>query len=801
MKVRLLALLLPILSLQASEPQIGHAVAVGCDNGSKTAEALRKGGWKCRFLTALEAEGEIRGKKTPDALFLFGSVDCKADVVQEYVKGGGMLVLFSDPSGNSSLDTLFRGWDEYVPPKIVERASDHPLVKYSNWNELILVNYPERIYAFPEAGKYGFAVDKPRGKAGAQWRCECFLQGEKARDAGDAFVCSRRIGKGLAVAVAGAVEDRRFYSNLLYRRQRLSDKIEVRSVTVDFGGKALPFGRGEYVFRLLNLSDEELKAGVQVKCTDGSGRSRVIWGESTIKPDSFGEVRCSGTVELFGRCTMECRLVANDVLDGTPFLAHPYKAPGEMELVMPAYRSSVSVARREAVVHLGVKFNRHCDGCVPVRAAMFGPDGAKIAETNFLAAASTSSGFFLPLSANAPAGRYRVAASAAVAGGELEGEGVFDVVPVEPGQVMVDQDGTILADGEPFFPLGFYHVRMDELSEVAKTGANFVEYWYWNTTATNANEGIELMKRNGMRYVFEGYAWHETVGRQVQERGLSANTPWRGKLPLNFEMSRTYKSMVTNALAISDGTLAMWYTADEASASQLPEVFRIDGYYRNLDRHHPTFTVSTGDPVVGTGADIVGFDYYNRGVTRRSNAVFGDIIDRARRYYGRGKAIIAVPQSFGDKERHPTETPKSIRSTAYLVLAHGANGILWYSWRESGKKREVEGAGNHPETAAAIRQVISEIKPLIPALTSGCMEPIRSKDGLIHAAVIGTPKTGRYLIYSNAEEMASDTVLHSDWFETAALRRVCGEGEASKLKNGCLSFRAPPLDAGVFALE
>lgn len=775
------------------------ALVYGSDVVSNCLSLLNAGGWSVQ-----RAEGD-RGKLGTDgidgrsAVFVFGRPAPDARRLLDFVDGGGLLVLSADREGNFAVEEIAAASDGRIATLVLsERKSGSILVKYDNWNELNLFVHPNRIVAFPEASARCFTLKKTDGKNRGAWRIEGILQGRTHREPGEVFAVSQRVGRGMIVATSFPVSNGKFYANLAQRLAALNPCVDVRSASFDFAGSTIPFGDGVCAFDLVNLSNTGLTVRVSVLCTDSNGNSRTVWGEGRLNPSERRTIRCSGKIDLYGKCRMACSLAIEGTGCPTPFFKWDYTAPKMMELKMPSYRSTVSAARREELVRLGIVFNGVQSAVEEVSALLEGPDGKRLCTTNFTVSTLSGAWFSFPLPRTAAIGKYRVFAVADVDGERVSDENFFTVLPVRSGQVIPDQDGTLLADGKSFFPLGLYHVSADEIASAAETGINFIQYWYWNTTSSNALASVELLKRHGLKYVFEGYAWHETVGRQCSERGLTGSPAWRGMLPLNYEMSKEYHRIVTNALAISRESLAMWYSADEASFSQLPEVKRISAYYRRRDVDHPTYTVSTGDPRVGDAADIVGFDFYNRGILRRSNALFGDILDKARAYYGPEKPIFAVPQAFGDAKNHPTETPESIRATAYLVLAHGVNGIIWYSWKESGSRKGIEGAGNNPRTARALKDVIAEIKKLVPALTSGQRRFVRSTDGLVHAAVIGTEEHGRYLIYSNAEELHSSAELHCPLLKGVKLRRISGSAELSAIGDGRFRIEAPPLCAGAF---
>ena len=63
-------------------------------------------------------------------------------------------------------------------------------------------------------------------------------------------------------------------------------------------------------------------------------------------------------------------------------------------------------------------------------------------------------------------------------GRKVKSEGVFKVVPVRKGQVFVDQDGGLIADGKPWFPFGMYHVlTTNDVDGIADLGIDLCQMW------------------------------------------------------------------------------------------------------------------------------------------------------------------------------------------------------------------------------------------------------------------------------------------------------------------------------------
>jgi len=126
------------------------------------------------------------------------------------------------------------------------------------------------------------------------------------------------------------------------------------------------------------------------------------------------------------------------------------------------------------------------------------------------------------------------------------------------------------------------------------------------------------------------------------------------------------------------------------------------------------------------GADIVSFDVYP--VTSRHAPVAGRIeligrgVQRLRGWARAGQGVWAVigASRIGNATRRPN--PAELRAQAFMAIAHGAQGIVWFAHQFA--PRFVEAAPlREPDTRAALAAVNAEIAGLAPVLGRGRPEP------------------------------------------------------------------------------
>jgi len=343
-----------------------------------------------------------------------------------------------------------------------------------------------------------------------------------------------------------------------------------------------------------------------------------------------------------------------------------------------------------------------------------------------------------------------------------------------------------LKNGKPFFPIGIYHVASDQIDEAAAIGFNMFQFWAWDATPENMNR----LGEKGISVLWEGQAWGRAV--TLAPSALKDNQPFQKELAIQREIAANYKT---------HPALDMWYVADEPSPTALPALRMINKTWHEVDEDHPTYLVATGNyGYLQEACDVLGIDVYlvYRG-DRKPLSTIADATDDALRGVDYRKPVIAIPQAFGNNERH-REKPEDVRAISYLHLTHGVKGVIWYCWKETGDKTGDEGMGFHPETQKVVKELVSEIKTFAPALLEPGVRQLKSSDGKVHALIAGSDSTGRYLLFVNSEETASDAVLQVPELSGKRLKELFGT-PAAEVRNGNLQMKVAPLATGVFQIK
>ena len=601
-----------------------------------------------------------------------------------------------------------------------------------------------------------------------------------------------RLGRGLiVVATYDGRKSSRFKEGLARELALQNAGLAFRGVSFlnADGKRARVLARGEGFVELsfANLSDDPATVTAELATESAAGR-RTFTGEATGPKRGPFKLRVSGDFLAYG--PVKAAVSFTEKRNGKTYEAGKWSLdwPHYFSVVLPEYRGMVSTARRDAAVHLGARFDDARAETFAGRAAdieITGPDGAQIAAFRKTFGDSPLLSFDAPLAANAPVGAYKVSVrSVDAAGGPVHAEGIFKVIPVRKGQVFVDQDGALLADGKPWYPFGIYHLAgPDNIAAAAEMGLDFAQLW----SASKTN--IESLREHGMRLVYETEAWPQVI-----------NTYIRGARTIpdvyDFETNANFR---TRAELVRDNpdTLAFYYTSDEGDPPVLPGIRHVRDYWEKLDpEDHPTYLVATRDPAMAGGADVIGVDCYPRSFgAKRPMTNISDLVAKFTTQLPR-RCIIAVPQSFGHTGKHQ-ESPEECKCMAYLSMVYGAKGIFWYCWWDSGN----QGASADEETQRVIKEVTTEAKDFKLALLVPGATVIKSTDGRSHARLCGDESTGRFLIAVNGSDDPSDGVFESPALKGLALEPLHGSPEAQPDGAGRLAAPFAPAARAIWKVK
>ena len=517
-------------------------------------------------------------------------------------------------------------------------------------------------------------------------------------------------------------------------------------------------------------------------------------------------------------------------LAAAPFVGGKRLAISEEPLTVlpPSYRGRVSTARRDPAVRFGYLLNPNQGGVrgLEVETVVKDASGRSVVQGSFTTASETPAFFTVALPADAPAGDYTLLAAVKVGGGTAELTVPFKVVPVRPKQFFVDQDGTILKEGKPFFPLGLHHAHGWQIDEWLPMGVNMIQTWSWDWNdnySTNEflwntkpasdvhraemvalkRERIRKLEENDIFIIYEeGDVWNDLILQTYGKFGPVAE--W-ATTPYPFETNVALRARIQAVIDDPLSRVGMWYLADEVGGDAwVPKLQRAGRFFHDLDEDHPTFNLSAGDHGTAPGGDVYAFDCYPRyyGGTGELTRV-SKTMESAWAQVGAFQPVIVVPQAFGQSEKQPTELPEHVRAMSYLAIVRGAKGMFWYCWKQTGdwNGTQKQGMGWNPPTAAVVKDVIAEFKVFNQALLVPGAVHLTSADGLVLAILAGDETTGRFLVYVNGDlTRSSDSTLEVPLADGAMLEPLFGGPEAS-VKDGRVALNVRALATGAFRVK
>ena len=521
----------------------------------------------------------------------------------------------------------------------------------------------------------------------------------------------QKVGKGLVTISAlrqpSAEHFGNFYACLLLSRAG----IELKSF--DLPKPAIGEGR----LRLEMAKGATPKSGTFIyEITPENGKTqrfeKEITGETFELPYRFTQRGPVSTRLLFKRDGRESLLFSRDA-----------ELPALLTVKPNAYRGILSTARRATKVSFGVELAPDQEKLeeMGVLLTVSNTKGEKVGEAKRILGTDAPLAFqeVITLDPSLPEGDYKLHAVLMKGGGKVtEAETAIRILAPRAAQTIPDEDGTLLVNGKPFFPIGLYHVNQADYSEVAKLGINTVQYWTWD-----GKNGLEKASANRLKAIFELNHKNEQIVRDVVKQYAD------------------------------DPTILMWYGLDEPAEASHALAQTMLGTFNEADAHHPVYMVSCRPDIFDEQSkfgNVFAHDPYG------SPQKALEWMQKANAAVENRKPVIVVPGVFGK------ETAAELRATVYLSLANDARGIMWYPWSQTGGGPAGIGLKNSPEQQAVIRELCTEINALYPALTAATRVPFQSADGKLQAIHCSQSKKEYILLVNGTtEKVESEMIIPS----------------------------------------
>ena len=380
--------------------------------------------------------------------------------------------------------------------------------------------------------------------------------------------------------------------------------------------------------------------------------------------------------------------------------------------------------------------------------------------------------------------------------------------PLTRNVVTLRNDGFVLVDGTPFFPIGIYAVCKREFNgnnldkavyDLKEAGFNMI-HTYGSRRDSNFKELVEAAEKYGMKM----YVASRNGANSLNEQDYLK------------DVANEYRSPAAFA----------WYLADDTSGYVSPEKLRrLHSVIRELDPYHITVQADgVGTPknshyhnyVHSTDGYLPEIYPVRKGLPNEQSVpkVIQDMKVIQADIAAAGnpvKTIWPIIQYFdgwGSWDRFPTFA--QLRAMSYLAIIHGGHGITWYTYGGFGKNH---GITHTPEIWNNMKTVATELN----ALSEVFLTPSDGKT--IAAQIKGKVKTDalgfdaisvlyknlgkrQFLICANSSEATITAKFNaSEAGISPDVAKVWFEDRTIKLQNGVFEDTFGPNAVHVYELK
>ena len=335
---------------------------------------------------------------------------------------------------------------------------------------------------------------------------------------------------------------------------------------------------------------------------------------------------------------------------------------------------------------------------------------------------------------------------------------------------------SLLVDGEPFFPIGLYWLRAEDLGPMRRLHFNTGDYFY----KLRGEEVASLMDAaavEGMQILLE---LTEYARRQPEPdyRAIAALVKRYRRHP----------------------ALLAWYLVDEPDETKMAPASALAIYelIRELDPYHPVYLVNNRPHTYAAysdASDILAIDVYpipNYPITQ-----VGDYMQQARWTSLEQKPVWLVAQAFGGVEHWPrSPTANELRNMIYQGLVGGAKGVLFYRYCEENER--------HIQPLALWREVqrlAAELAELGPVLLQEAHGLEAQPAGIGVEVAVKEYKRDFYVFAANVAEEPRRLDLRLAGLPPMGRAEVLYGQAVPTLANGRLAAELGPLGTAVFRLQ
>ncbi|WP_189090725.1 hypothetical protein [Deinococcus ruber] len=338
------------------------------------------------------------------------------------------------------------------------------------------------------------------------------------------------------------------------------------------------------------------------------------------------------------------------------------------------------------------------------------------------------------------------------------------------------QDGTLLINGHPYFPFGFYHIswaasgtqqqRQQDVAKLGAAGFNLLVTeplsdqdisQYRNFLNTALNSGVYVVTY-GLPAAVISQVVHEpsVIGFKIADDGNALFTPAQIK--------------------------ARNVTSKKLAPDKLTYISLSVGYGRPESQY---FGVSD---VVGNQSYPVGDD--------NINVVYNVMRSTVTTALAHNTVPIANLQTFAWHPGQPLPSSQELDNMTYQALMAGVKGVVYYAYRSA----EVD-LNKQPQLWSALQQLSREVEVLSPSLLNSRRTELADGRANRPLVVSFSGATGEYVIALNnsrSEQRQVNVALTPGRRQGQTLRPVFGTQAAITLAGGAVQGTLAPLEVAVY---
>ncbi|GGD82676.1 carbohydrate binding domain-containing protein [Paenibacillus nasutitermitis] len=225
---------------------------------------------------------------------------------------------------------------------------------------------------------------------------------------------------------------------------------------------------------------------------------------------------------------------------------------------------------------------------------------------------------------------------------------------------MIQDDGTLLVDGEPFFAVGAYHVALSDYPYLSQAGINVLQSSGTNNAEVLQNE-LDTAEQYGLKLMVVLYN-----GMKVHE---------------NAAMTEEFVTRFKDHPAV-----LAWMIMDEPilNGKTKEELINANRIIRSIDKKHPIYMVEApitwAYDITAKLTDIFATDYYP--LPNLPISLVGEHTVLGKEAAGDDKPVWTVLQAMYNYNHPYLPTINEVRNMAYQSIVNGGQGLAYYSLNE-----------------------------------------------------------------------------------------------------------------------